>query len=119
MWQATKKSLQPVSGEGWYVTNGPDDIHCGVGQDGEERAKRVARLLNLGGTSLPAGQSECRDSLMQHLRNLNDAALRIDPTIVPNLQQTHPLYGVLVDLRTVKREAEEIQKLILTGPSAK
>ena len=118
-WQAVKKSLQPVAGEAWYVTNGPDDLHCGTGDEGEDRAQKVLRILNLGGATLPAGQSEYREKLMEHLRRLNDAALNIDPAIVPEVGPGSPLYPLLVGVRTVKSEAVKIQELILNGPSPK
>jgi hypothetical protein len=119
MWEAVKQSLQPTAGEGWYASNGPRDmLHCGTGEEGKERAERVSKLLNLGMANFLVRDQTYRDELMKNLRHLNDAALSIDPEIVPDIRPNSPLYPTLLAVKTVKTAAVAIQSLLLLGPSS-
>ena len=116
-WMPVKYSLQPVAGEAWYVTNGTSDVmHCGTGDEGKERAERIAKLLSLGQAARIAHDSKFCNELMEELKALNNAALHFDPEIVQNIPKGHPMYDVLLGVRAIKRSVENVQKVILMGP---
>jgi hypothetical protein len=118
IWEAVKQSVQPVAGEGWYASNGPRDLlHCGTGEDGRERAERIAKLLNQATGNLMARDAIFRDRLMEHLRTLNNLALAVDPQVLPKIPTDSPWYPVLAAVQKVKAEVVELQKLLLKGPS--
>ena len=116
VWKAVKHALQPTPGDAWYASDGDNLLHCGIGEDGEARAKAIAERLNMVPVVHAARNEAFRRDFEAKLREFAHAATALDPDILPNLPEGSDLYGVLTAIRNLKDMAMKLQLFVTEAP---
>ncbi|WP_374302887.1 hypothetical protein [Ferrovibrio sp.] len=114
MWEVVKLSLQPVAGEGWYVSDSPRRmVHCGAGSEGEALANLVCSKLNLSSAAKFTRPDKAAE-LTEALRKFCTGALSFEPDFEQQYPEGHPLRGAVNAILNLKNEAMEIQRIIMS-----